>query len=84
MTKQAGNMTQNAFHLFGGSRGLAPQEYPPLVPWLSGAPLRKPKQNLRKVRITYYVSDNYFTYHVLRIATYSRIDMGTYFYVSRI
>ena len=24
-----------------------------------------------------------FTYHVLRIATCSRIDMGTYFYVSR-
>ena len=37
-----------------------------------------------KLRITSYVSDNYFTYHVLRIATYSRIDMGTYFYVSRI
>ena len=51
---------------------------------LSGASLRKPEQNLRKVRITYHVSDNYFAYHVLRIATYSRIDMFTYFYVSRI
>ena len=51
---------------------------------LSGASLRKPEQNLRKVPITYHVSDNYFTYHVLRIATYSRIDIGTYFYVSRI
>ena len=36
------------------------------------------------LRITNYLSDNYFTYHVLRIAMYSRIDMGTYFYVSRI
>ena len=33
---------------------------------------------------TCYVSDNYFTYHVLRIATYSRIETGTYFYVLRI
>ena len=37
---------------------------------LSGASLRKPEQKLRKLRITYYLSDNYFTYHVLRSATY--------------
>ena len=34
------------------------------------------------LRITYPIV--IFTYHVLRIATYSRIDMGMYFYVSRI
>ena len=33
------------------------------------------------LRITYRI---FFTYHVLRIATYSRIEIGTYFYVLRI
>ena len=66
--------------LLSGSAPSAPKRFKNL----SGACLRKPAQQIRKVRVTYYVSDNYFTYHVLRITTYSRIDMGTYFYVSRI
>ena len=55
-----------------------------LITRLAGAVHPYVNQSKIYVKCVLRITDSYFTYHVLRIATYSRIDMGTYFYVSRI